>query len=197
MRGNDAQKAGDTDATLFRRAPKGHEQLSPYILSLASRSISGFAAADAQRRAVGAVVWRAPGARTPVGTHLEPHRQVAELIAHLLDLELGLQSVSLPGTRLIPSLFKRWAPDLVLAEIPIVQGIPSAEDLEYLRPVLDIAQAQGKPLPVILCTTYMEVSLEMARSAGFAALIYKPFLPDALVATVRSALLGHVAASRA
>ncbi|HLW02994.1 MAG TPA: hypothetical protein VKT82_30345 [Ktedonobacterales bacterium] len=128
---------------------------------------------------------------------VEPHRQVAELIAHLLDLELGLQSVSLPGTRLIPSLFKRWAPDLVLAEIPIVQGIPSAEDLEYLRPVLDIAQAQGKPLPVILCTTYMEVSLEMARSAGFAALIYKPFLPDALVATVRSALLGHVAASRA
>ena len=127
---------------------------------------------------------------------VEPHRQVAELIAHLLDLELGIQTVSLPGTRLIPSLFKRWAPDLVVAEIPSVQGIPSAEDLEHLRPVLDIAQAQGRPLPVILCTTYMEVTLEMARSAGFAALIYKPFLPDVLVATARS-VLGHAAASRA
>jgi len=127
---------------------------------------------------------------------IEPHRQVAEMIAHLLDLELGIQTVSLPGTRLVPSLFKRWAPELVLAEIPAAQGIPSAEDVENLRPVLDIAQAQGKPLPVILCTTYMEVTPEMARSAGFAALIYKPFLPSALIATVRS-VLGHAAESRA
>ena len=118
------------------------------------------------------------------------------MIAHLLDLELGIQTVSLPGTRLVPSLFKRWAPELVLAEIPAAQGIPSAEDVENLRPVLDIAQAQGKPLPVILCTTYMEVTPEMARSAGFAALIYKPFLPSALIATVRS-VLGHAAESRA
>jgi CheY-like chemotaxis protein len=127
---------------------------------------------------------------------VEPHRQVAELIAHLLDLELGIQTVSLPGTRLVPSLFKRWTPDLVLAEIPAAEDIPSAEDVENLRPVLDIARAQGKPLPVILCTTYTEVTLEMARSAGFAALIYKPFLPSALVATVRT-VLGHAAESRA
>ncbi len=127
---------------------------------------------------------------------VEPHRQVAELIAHLLDLELGIQTVSLPGTRLIPTLFRRWRPDLVLAEIPTVQGTPTAEDVENLRPLLDSARAEGKPLPVILCTTYLEVTPEMARSAGFAAVIYKPFLPTTLVATVR-AVLGHVSESQA
>jgi CheY-like chemotaxis protein len=119
---------------------------------------------------------------------LEPHRQIAELIAHLLDLELGIQAVSVPGPRLLPSLFRRWTPDLVVAEIPAIQGIPSAEDMESLRPVLEAAQAQRPPLPVILCTTYMEVTPAVARSAGFAGLVYKPFLPSSLVATVRAVL---------
>ncbi len=127
---------------------------------------------------------------------MEPHRKIAELIAYLLDFELGIQAVSLPGPRLISSLFRRWLPDLVLAEVPASAGAPSIEDLEGLRPLLDIAQTQPAPLPVILCTTYMEVTPAMARSAGFAALIYKPFLPSTLVATVR-AVLDQSLASRA
>ena len=119
---------------------------------------------------------------------VEPHRQIAELIAYLLDFELGIQAVSLPSPRLIPSLFRRWSPNVVLAEISPAPGMPSAEDLESLRPVLDVAQAQQTPLPVILCTTYMEVTPAMARSAGFAGLVYKPFLPSKLVSTVRSVL---------
>lgn len=126
---------------------------------------------------------------------VEPHRQIAELIAYLLDFELGIQAVSLPTPRLIPSLFRRWSPDLVLAEISAPPGMPSAEDLESLRPVLDVAQSQHSPLPVILCTTYMEVTPAMARSAGFAGLVYKPFLPSKLVSTVRS-VLGYPAESR-
>ena len=119
---------------------------------------------------------------------IEPHRQIAELIAYLLDFELGIQAVTLPTPRLISSLFHRWSPDLVLAEIPAVPGMPSAEDLESLRPVLDIAHAQQKPLPVILCTTYMEVTPTMAHSAGFAGVVYKPFLPSKLVSAVRMVL---------
>lgn len=122
---------------------------------------------------------------------VEPHRKIAELIAYLLDFELGIQAVSLPGPRLIPSLFQRWVPDLVLAEVPTIQGAPSAEDLESLRPVLEAAQShQRLPLPVILCTTYREVTPAMAHSAGFVGLIYKPFLPSTLVATVRGVLEG-------
>lgn len=122
---------------------------------------------------------------------VEPHRKIAELIAYLLDFELGIQAISLPGPRLIPSLFQRWAPDLVLAEVPAIQGAPAAEDLESLRPVLEAAQGQQhSPLPVILCTTYIEVTPALARSAGFAGLIYKPFLPSTLVATVRGVLEG-------
>ncbi len=119
---------------------------------------------------------------------VEPHRKIAELIAYVLDFELGIQAVSLPGLRLIPSLFHRWSPDLVLAEIPASAGAPSVEDLDNLRPVLEAAQTQPSPLPVILCTTYLEVTPAMARSAGFAALIYKPFQPSTLVATVRTVL---------
>jgi DNA-binding NarL/FixJ family response regulator len=126
---------------------------------------------------------------------VEPHRKIAELLAYLLDFELGIQSVSVPSPRLIPRLFHRWAPNLVLAEIPTLEGAPSADDLERLRPVLEEAGAQRPPLPVILCTTYMEVTPAMARSAGFAGLIYKPFLPSTLVATVR-AVLGSAAQSR-
>ncbi len=126
---------------------------------------------------------------------VEPHRQIAELIAHLLEFELGIQAVSLPGLRLIHTLFRRWSPDLVLAEITPGSGMPSAEDLESLRPLLDVAQARPAPLPVILCTTYLEVTPAMAQSAGFAGLIYKPFLPSTLVATVRQ-VLGHVATRR-
>jgi DNA-binding NarL/FixJ family response regulator len=121
---------------------------------------------------------------------VEPHRKIAELIAYLLDFELGIQAVSVPGPRLIPSLFRHWAPDLVVAEVPAIKGAPSAEDLGSLRPVLEVAQEQRSPLPVILCTTYMEVTPAMARSAGFAGLIYKPFLPSTLVATVRMVLGG-------
>jgi DNA-binding NarL/FixJ family response regulator len=119
---------------------------------------------------------------------VEPHRQIAELISYLLDFELGIQAVSLPGPRLIPNLLRRWSPDLVLAEISSSSGIPSAEDLESLRPLLDMARSQPSALPVILCTTYMEVTPAMAEGAGFAGLIYKPFLPSTLVATVRAAL---------
>lgn len=119
---------------------------------------------------------------------VEPHRQIAELIAYLLDFELGIQAVSVPSLRLIPSLFRRWTPDLVLAEVPAVKGMPSAEDLASLRPVLELAQAHYPPLPVILCTTYMEITPPMAQSAGFTGLIHKPFLPSALVTTVRAAL---------
>jgi DNA-binding NarL/FixJ family response regulator len=126
---------------------------------------------------------------------VEPHRKVAELIAYLLDFELGIQTVSLPGPRLITSLLRRWTPDLVLAEIPPGIHAPSVEDLESLRPLLEVTQAQSAPLPVILCTTYMEVTSAMARSAGFAGLIYKPFLPSTLVATVR-AVMARVPESR-
>lgn len=126
---------------------------------------------------------------------VEPHRQIAELIACLLEFELGIQAVSLPGTRLIPTLFRRWSPDLVLAEITSSSAMPSAEDLESLRPLLDVAQSQPSPLPVILCTTYLEVTPAMAERAGFAGLIYKPFLPSTLVNTVRTAL-SYVAAGR-
>ncbi|HEU5368679.1 MAG TPA: response regulator [Ktedonobacterales bacterium] len=124
---------------------------------------------------------------------VEPHRQIAELMAHLLEFELGIQAVSLPGLRLISTLFRRWSPDLVLAELVPNSGIPSAEDLESLRPLLDAAQARPSLLPVILCTTYLEVTPAMAQSAGFAGLIYKPFLPSTLVATVRQ-VLGQVPA---
>jgi DNA-binding NarL/FixJ family response regulator len=119
---------------------------------------------------------------------VEPHRQIAELIGYLLDFELGIQAVSLPGPRLIPTLFRHWSPDLVLAEITPSTGIPFAEDPESLRPLLNMAQARPTPLPVILCTTYMEVTPAMAQRAGFAGLIYKPFLPSTLVTTVRAAL---------
>ncbi len=119
---------------------------------------------------------------------IEPHRKIAELIAYLLDFDLGIQAVSLPRPKLIPSLFRRWTPDLVLAEIPCSGGAPSLQDLENLRPVLEITQAQPTPIPVILCTTYLEVTPAMARSAGFAGLVYKPFMPSTLVSTVRDVL---------
>jgi DNA-binding response OmpR family regulator len=119
---------------------------------------------------------------------VEPHRQIAELIAYLLDFELGIQAVTVPSLKLLSNLFKRWTPDLVLAEVPTVRGMPAAEDLAGLNPVLELAQAQRPPLPVILCTTYMEITPTMARSAGFAGLIYKPFMPSALVSSIRTVL---------
>lgn len=119
---------------------------------------------------------------------VEPHRQIAELIAYLLDFELGIQAVTVPSLKLLFNLFKRWTPDLILAEVPTVRGMPSAEDLTSLNPVLELAQAQRPPLPVILCTTYMEITPTMARSAGFAGLIYKPFMPSALVSSIRTVL---------
>ncbi len=119
---------------------------------------------------------------------VEPHRQIAELIAHLLDFELGIQAVTVPGLKLLSNLFKRWTPDLVLAEVPAARGMPSAKDLESLSPVLELAQAQRPPLPIILCTTYMEITPAMARRAGFSGLIYKPFMPSALVSSVRAVL---------
>jgi CheY-like chemotaxis protein len=122
---------------------------------------------------------------------LEPHRKIAELIGYLLDFELGIQAVSIPRPRLIPNLFRRWTPDLVLAEIPCSDGAPSLGDLENLRPLLDIAQAQSAPIPVILCTTYIEITPALARSAGFAGLVQKPFMPSTLVTTVRG-VMEHV-----
>jgi DNA-binding response OmpR family regulator len=119
---------------------------------------------------------------------VEPHRKIAELMAYILDFELGIQAVSVPGPRLIPSLFRRWVPDLVLAEIPALEGAPSLRDLESLRGVLETAQAQQAPIPVILCTTYMEVTPVLARNAGFAGLIHKPFIPATLVGAVRATL---------
>ena len=119
---------------------------------------------------------------------LEPHRKIAELIGYLLDFELGIQAISVPRPRLIPQLFRRWTPDLVLAEVPYANGAPSLSDLESLRPLLELANAQPSPIPVILCTNYMEISPAMARSVGFAGIIHKPFMPSTLVATVRSVL---------
>ena len=119
---------------------------------------------------------------------LEPHRKIAELIGYLLDFELGIQAISIPRPRLIPNLFRRWTPDLVLAEVPYSDGVPSLDDLENLRPLLELAKAQSSPIPVILCTNYMEITPAMARSVGFAGLIYKPFMPSTLVATIRDVL---------
>ena len=119
---------------------------------------------------------------------LEPHRKIAELIGYLLDFELGIQAISVPRPRLIPSLFRRWTPDLVLAEVPYTDGAPSLGDLESLRPLLELANAQSSPIPIILCTNYMEITPAMARSVGFAGIIHKPFMPSTLVATVRSVL---------
>jgi len=115
---------------------------------------------------------------------LEPHRKIAELIGNLLELELGIQAVSVPRPRLIPTLFRRWTPDLVLAEIPSSQGAPALNDLENLRPLLDTAQT----IPVILCTTYREITPAMAQRAGFAGLVQKPFMPSTLITTVRGVL---------
>ena len=123
---------------------------------------------------------------------VEPQRNIAELVAYLLEFELGIQAVSLPRPRLIPSLFHRWSPDLILTEIPSGAGVPSLSDLERLRPVLETAQAQGLPVPVILCTTYAEITPTLARSAGFAGLIHKPFLPSTLVTTVREVLKNSI-----
>lgn len=119
---------------------------------------------------------------------VEPHRKIAELIGYLLDFELGIQTVSVPRPRLAPALFRRWAPDLVVAEIPPGAGAPSPDDMAGLRPLLEVAQAQRTPLPIILCTTYIEVTPALAHSVGFAALIYKPFLPTTFVTTVRNVL---------
>ena len=119
---------------------------------------------------------------------VEPHRKMAEMIDYLLDFELSIQSVSVPRPRLIPTLFRRWVPDLVVAEIPFAEGAPSLRDLENLRGVVEIAHAQPRPIPVLLCTTYMEITPALAQSAGFSGLIHKPFLPATLVSAVRSVL---------
>jgi DNA-binding response OmpR family regulator len=129
-----------------------------------------------------------PGRQRRWALILEPHRKLAELLGYVLDFELGIQSVSLPRPRLIPSLFRGWTPDLVIAEIPASPGMPSPEDLELLRPVLASAQAQPVPIPVLLCTAYTEITPRMAREASFAGLIHKPFTPTTLVATVRAIL---------
>ncbi len=123
---------------------------------------------------------------------VEPHRKIAELIGYLLDFELGIQAVSVPRPRLVPGLFRRWTPDLVVAEIPPAEGAPSPNDLAGLRPLLEVAQSQQPPLPIILCTTYIEVTPALARSVGFADLIHKPFLPTTLVSSVRN-VLGTIA----
>ncbi len=119
---------------------------------------------------------------------LEQHRKLAELLCYVLDFELGIQSVSVPRPRLIPSLFRGWAPDLVIAEIPASLNVPSTADLELLRPVLAAAQALPVPIPVLLCTAYTEITPRMAREASFAGLIHKPFTPSTLVSTVRAIL---------
>ena len=119
---------------------------------------------------------------------LEQHRKLAELLCYVLDFELGIQSVSVPRPRLIPSLFRGWAPDLVIAEIPAPLSVPSPADLDLLRPVLVAAQAQPVPIPVLLCTAYTEITPRIAREARFAGLIHKPFTPSALVSTVRAIL---------
>lgn len=119
---------------------------------------------------------------------VEPHRKIAEMIDYVLEFELGIQSVSVPRPRLIPMLFRRWVPDLVVAEIPFTEGAPSLRDLENLRSVLDVAHAQRVPIPVLLCTTYIEITPVLAQSAGFAGLIHKPFLPATLVNAVRTVL---------
>ncbi|HEY7123029.1 MAG TPA: hypothetical protein VH540_03670 [Ktedonobacterales bacterium] len=119
---------------------------------------------------------------------LEQHRKLAELLCYVLDFELGIQSVSVPRPRLIPSLFRGWVPDLVIAEIPASLGVPSPTDLDLLRPVLAAAQAQPVPIPVLLCTAYTEITPRMAREASFAGLIHKPFTPSTLISTVRAIL---------
>lgn len=119
---------------------------------------------------------------------VEPHRKIAEMIDYILDFELGIQSVAVPRPRLIPTLFRRWVPDLVLAEIPFAEGAPALRDLENLRGVVEVAHAQHAPIPVLLCTTYVEVTPALAQSAGFSGLIHKPFLPATLVTAVRAVL---------
>lgn len=119
---------------------------------------------------------------------VEPHRKLVELLGYVLDFELGIQSVSLPRPRLIPSLFRNWTPDLIIAEIPVAPGVPTPDDLELLQPVLEAAQAQPVPIPVLLCTAYTDITPSMAREAGFAGLIHKPFTPAILVAMVRAIL---------
>jgi DNA-binding response OmpR family regulator len=129
-----------------------------------------------------------PGRQHRWALILEPHRKLAELLCYVLDFELGIQSVSVPRPRLIPSLFRGWTPDLVIAEIPASLSTPSPDDLQLLQPVLAAAQAQPTPVPVLLCTAYTEITPAMAREARFAGIIYKPFTPSLLVSTVRSIL---------
>jgi CheY-like chemotaxis protein len=126
-----------------------------------------------------------PGRQRRWALILEPHRKLAELLGFLLDFELGIQSVAVPRPRLIPTLFRGWTPDLVIAEIPATVGIPSADDLELLRPVLAAVQAAPGYVPVLLCTAYTEITPALAHSAGFAGLMHKPFTPATLVSTVR------------
>jgi DNA-binding NarL/FixJ family response regulator len=123
---------------------------------------------------------------------VEPHRKIAEMIDYILDFELGIQSVSVPRPRLIPTLFRRWVPDLVLAEIPFAEGAPSLRDLEHLRSVVEVSHVQRTPIPVLLCTTYVEITPALAQEAGFSGLIHKPFLPATLVSAVRGVLGGHL-----
>lgn len=119
---------------------------------------------------------------------VEPHRKIAEMINYILEFDLSIQSVSVPRPRLIPTLFRRWIPDLVVAEIPFAEGAPALRDLENLRSVIDMAHAQRVPIPVLLCTTYLEITPALAQNAGFAGLIHKPFLPATLVQAVRAVL---------
>ncbi len=129
-----------------------------------------------------------PGRQHRWALILEPHRKLAELLGYVLDFELGIQSVALPRPRLIPSLFRSWRPDLVIAEIPAAPGVPSPDDLELLQPVLEASQAPPVPIHVLLCTAYTDITPRMAREAGFAGLIHKPFTPTILVAMVRAIL---------
>jgi len=119
---------------------------------------------------------------------VEPHRKIAEMIDYILDFELGIQSVAVPRPKLIPTLFRRWVPDLVVAEIPSAEGAPSLRDLEHLRGVVEVSHAQRTPIPVLLCTTYVEITPALAQEAGFSGLIHKPFLPATLVSAVRAVL---------
>jgi len=79
------------------------------------------------------------------------------------------------------SAIRRLRPDLVLSDL----GMPGKDGFELLNQIRSIDRSEGRATPVIAITGLArDVDRIRLPSAGFSAVLRKPFTPDALLRVI-------------